>query len=68
MVQPPFSKLSIDIRKNFFRLIHKYFNGNNPLKDIFNRKTIKISYSCTNNVYKIISNDIKNFVEKSCVD
>ena len=33
-----------------------------------NWKTIKMSYSCTNNLYKIISNYNKKLVEKSDVD
>ena len=46
-----------------------FFNGNNPLKNIFNRKTIKISYSCTNNLSQVISNHIiKIYLKKSCVD
>ena len=39
-----------------------------PLKKIFNRKTIEISYSCTNDLYKIINNHNKNLLEKSSVD
>ena len=35
---------------------------------MFNRKTIKISYSRTSNLYKIISNHNKNLIEKSCVN
>ena len=69
MVQPSFfSKLStIDIHKYLLRLVDKHFNGNNLLKKIFNRKAFKISYSCTNNLYKIISDHHKNLIEK-CFD
>ena len=38
------------------------------MKKKFNRKTIKISYFCTNSLYKIINNHNKNLIEKSCVD
>ena len=38
------------------------------MKKIFYRKTIKIIYSRTNYLYKIISNHDKNLIEKSCVD
>ena len=67
-LNPHFCKLSINIGKYFLRLTDKHVNGNNTLKNIFNRKTIKISYSCPNNLYKIISNHNKNLIEKSCVD
>ena len=66
---PTFCKLfTINIGKYFLRLIDKHLDGNNLLKKIFNRKTIKISYSCTYNLYKIISNHNKDLMEKSCVD
>ena len=53
----------INIGKYFLRLIDKHFNGNKPLKKIFIRKTIKISYSCPNSLYKIISNHNRNLIE-----
>ena len=40
----------------FFKLIDKYFNQYNTLHKIFNGKTLKISYSCTNNFLKMINN------------
>ena len=44
----PFCKLvNINIGKYFFKLIDKHFNQYNILHKIFNRKTLKISYSCT---------------------
>ena len=43
-------------------------NGNKPLKNVCNWKTLKISYSYTNNSYKIISNHKENLFEKSCID
>ena len=43
---PPFYKLAnIDIGKYFLRLINKHFKQDNILHKIFNRKTLKISYS-----------------------
>ena len=47
------------ICKYFLKLIEKHFNGNN---------LIKISYLCTSNSYKIISNHNKNLIEKSSID
>ena len=46
MVQTPFCKLvNINIEKYFFKLIDKHLNQYNILHKIFNRKTLKISYS-----------------------
>ena len=45
---PPFGKLaSINVGKYFLKLIDKHFKQDNILHKIFNRKTLKISYSCT---------------------
>ena len=53
---PPFCKLAnIDVGKYFLRLIDKHFKQDNILHKIFNRKTLKISYSCTNNISQIIN-------------
>ena len=53
----PLCKLStIRIGKYFKNLIDKHFNHDNPLSKIFSRNTIKIRYSCTNNISKIIYN------------
>ena len=50
--KPPFCKLAnINTGKIFFKLIDKHFNQYNTLHKIFNRKTLKISYSCTNNFF-----------------
>ena len=57
---PPFCKLAnINIGKYFLNLIDKHFQKNNILSKIFNRNTLKISYSCTNNLSKIIINHNK---------
>ena len=34
----------------------------------FNRNTVKISYSCTNNIYKIIYNHNRKLLDKSHMD
>ena len=41
--------------KEFLKLIDKHFPKNNPLAKIFNRKTIKISFSCSKNIDATIS-------------
>ena len=53
---PPFCKLvNIDVGKYFLRLIDKHFKQDNILHKIFNRKILKISYSCTKNISQIIN-------------
>ena len=62
---PPFCRLaSINVGKYFLKLIDKHFKHDNILHKIFNRKTLKISYSCKKNIFKIINNhniEIMNF-------
>ena len=63
-----FCKLSnINIGKYFLKLIDWHFNKDNPLNKIFNWNTIKITYSCTNNISKIIYDYNKNLIEKSLI-
>jgi len=52
---PPFSStVKTKIGKKFLQIIDKCFLPNNQLNKIFNRKTIKISYSCMPNMKNII--------------
>ncbi len=56
LVNPPFSKnVKTNIARNFLCLIDKHFPPNHKLHKIFNRNTVKVSYSCMNNVKSIIS-------------
>ncbi len=53
---PPFSKnVKTNIARNFLCLIDKHFPPNHKLHKIFNRNTVKVSYSCMNNVKSKIS-------------
>ena len=53
---PPFNKnLKTNIGKEFLKIIDKNFPKDNPLHKIINRKNVKLSYSCTTNMKKIIS-------------
>ena len=53
---PPYSKnVKKNIGKIFFKLLHKHFPKSNKLYKIFNRNTVKISYSCMKNLNSIIS-------------
>ena len=50
---PPYcATLKTNFGKEFLRLIDKNFPINNPLHKILNRKTVKISYSCTEDMQK----------------
>ena len=52
---PPFSLgVKTDIGAQFLQLVKDCFPKTNPLYTIFNRNTLKISYSCTKNMKQII--------------
>ena len=62
---PTFFRLvSINIGKYFLKLIDKHFNHDNILNKMFNRKTLKISYSCMKNIFEIINNHNKEIFTK----
>ena len=62
---PPFCRLaSINVGKYFLKLIDKHFKHDNILHKIFNRKTLKISYSCTKNIFQIINNHKKEIIKE----
>ena len=46
------------------KLIDKHLKHNNILHKIFNRKTLKISYSCTKNIFQIINNQNKEIIKE----
>ena len=53
---PPFSKnVRTNVARNFLRLIDKHFPRSSPFHKIFNRNTVKVSYSCMPNVKSVIS-------------
>ena len=49
----------------FFALVDKHFPKDHKLRRIFNRNTIKISYSCMNNTKQIINNHKKRILNSS---
>ena len=52
---PPFSSsVKTNIGREFIKLVKKHFNENNPLSKIFNRHNMRISYSCTANLERLI--------------
>ena len=58
------SLASINVGKYFLKLIDKHFKHNNILYKISNRKTLKISYSCTKNIFQIINNHNKEIIKE----
>ena len=63
---PPFSKnTSTNIGHKFLALVDKHFPNDHKLRKIFNRNTIKISYSCMNNTKQIIDNHNKRILTAS---
>ena len=67
---PPFSKnVSTNIGHKFLNLVDKHFPKDHKLRQIFNRNTIKISYSCMSNTKQIIDNHNKRILKSSqCTD
>ena len=61
---PPFCKsVQTNIGQEFFKIIEKCFPPTNKLSKLFNRNTVKISYSCMPNISKIISGQNKRKLE-----
>ena len=53
---PPYnSSVRTNVAGDFLKLIDKCFPPGHPLKNLINRNTVKVSYSCTSNMEKIIS-------------
>ena len=55
----------IYIGHKFLSLIDKHFPKDHSLRKIFNRNTIKISYSCMNNTKQVIDNHNKRILHSS---
>jgi hypothetical protein len=53
---PPYnSSVKSNIASDFLKLLDRCFPHGHPLRKILNRNTVKVSYSCTPNMEKIIS-------------
>ena len=66
---PPYSKnVTTNIGKEFFKLLDRHFPKGSPLAKIFNRNTVKLSYSCTPNLKSIISAHNKRILETPPAD
>lgn len=66
---PPYNtSVSTDIGRKFFGLLDKHFPKNHKFHKIFNRNTVKMSYSCMPNVGSILQSHNKNILNKKDVD
>ena len=62
---PPFSKnVKTNIARSFLYLVDTHFPAGHKLHKIINRNTVKVSYSCTNNVRSIIANHDTRIIRK----
>ena len=62
---PPFNKsVSTNVTKRFLNLIDQHFPKSNKLHAIFNRNTVKVSYSCTQNMSSMIKSHKKKLINK----
>ena len=53
---PPFSKsVKTNVGRSFLNLLDKHFPPSHKLHKIFNRNTVKVSYSCMDNVKSIVT-------------
>ena len=63
---PPFRKnVKTNIARSFLHLVDTHFPAGHKLHKIFNRNTVKVSYSCMNNVRSIITNHNTCIIRKS---
>ena len=62
---PPFNReLKTNLGKEFLKILDKHFPPNHYLHKHINRKTVKISYSCTKNMENIIAARNKQILRK----
>ena len=62
---PPFNKnVETDIGKRFIQMIDRHFTRENKLSKIFNRNSLKISYSTTENMAQIINKHNKKILSQ----
>ena len=62
---PPFHlDVTTNVAKIFLNLIEKHFSRSSKLHKIFNKNTVRVSYSCTKNMSQIIKGHNKKIVQK----
>ena len=53
---PPFSRnVETTVGKYFFKLLKKHFGQNHKYRKIFNKNIIKFTYSCVDNMKKVLT-------------
>ena len=63
---PPFdSNAKTNLGRKFLRIVDKCFQKKHPLYKIFNRHTLKLSYSCMPNMKSIISSHNKHILSNA---
>ena len=63
---PPYNQnVKTNIGKEFLKIIDKNFPEGHPLRKIFNRSTVKISYSCSMNMEGYIQSHNKMILKKN---
>ena len=63
LFNPTYSKnVKTNVGKVFLQLLKKHFPASHILNKIFNKNTVKISYSCTKNINSVISSHNKNIL------
>ena len=63
---PPFSKnVATNIGERFFELVRLHFPPQHPFHALFNKKTIKLSYSCMINMDGIVKSHNKAILKKA---
>ena len=63
---PPYSKhVATNVGKKFLPIVNDCFRQDHPLRTIFNKNTLKISYSCMPNIEAKITNNIKAILANS---
>ena len=61
---PPYScNVETNVGKSFLRLVDTHFPTSHKLHKIFNRKTLKVSYSCMENVTQIIKKHNRKIIQ-----
>ena len=55
---------TINIDIYFLNLLDRHFNRDNLLRKIFDRNTVKISYSCTNKMHDILNNHNRRLLDE----
>ena len=62
---PPFSKnVATNVGRSFLKILDKEFPNSHPLRKIFNRNTVKISYSCMTSIKQKIDGHNKSTLRK----